>query len=169
MVSLMIASSGLAQGISPIRVNKITVTPATFKAGDRLKITIEIENTASVTYGCVGDRWFHAYVGVYKNTPFNTTNRIWNTEVRLTTPLRAGEKRGVRFLSDWDVPKIETDKFIFLAWGPVCAPDEFGMQTQKTYIRSCSYSSPKITGLKRTRFNVKKLGAIPIKKVIKKK
>jgi hypothetical protein len=142
MGSLAVPNLGIAQGTSPVKVNKITVTPATFKIGNNLTITVEIENTSRSTYGCVGGTYFKVFLSVFKATPFHVSNQLWTTNQPLTTALNPGEKRSITFTSKWTVPNIDTDKFIFHAGGPICAPDEFNQTASRTFSRSCTYSSP---------------------------
>lgn len=139
---LLSADLVTAQGTSPVRVNKISVSPSSFKAGDRLTITIEIENTSRSRYGCVGGAYFKAFLSIYKAEPFTVSNRLWETDQTLRANLRPGEKRTVTFASRWTVPSMNYEKYIFNATGPICAPDEFGRSAKKEYVSSCTYSSP---------------------------
>jgi len=131
----------MAQGMSPVKVNKITVTPASFRIGDILSFSIEIENTSTSAYGCVNGAYFKAFLQVFKATPYHVSNLLWDTSQALTTNLAPGEKRTVAFTAKWTVPNIATDKFIFLAGGPVCAPDEFNQTTPFTYYQTCTYAA----------------------------
>ncbi len=131
----------MAQGMSPVKVNKITVTPASFRIGDILSFSIEIENTSTSAYGCVNGAYFKAFLQVFKATPYHVSNLLWDTSQALTTNLAPGEKRTVAFTAKWTVPNIATDKFIFLAGGPVCAPDEFNQTTAFPFYQTCTYSA----------------------------
>lgn len=142
--SLALPNLGIAQGTSPVKVNRIIVTPATFKIGDELTITVEIENTARSAYGCVGGAHFKVYLHVFKATPFHVSNMLWSTDQPLTTALNPGEKRSITFTSKWTAPNIDTDRFIFLAGGPICASDEFNRTASRTFSRRCIYSSPQL-------------------------
>lgn len=140
--TLTIPELGMAQGASPVKVNKITVTPDTFKTGDTLTITVDIENTSKSAYGCVGGPYFKVFLNVFKATPFTVSNQLWTTNQALNTPLNPGEKRSITFTSKWTVSNIDTDKFILQAGSPICAPDEFNQTASRTFSRSCTYTSP---------------------------
>lgn len=131
----------MAQGMSPVKVNKITITPATFRIGDTLSFSIEIENTSTSAYGCVRGAYFKAFLHAFKAAPYHISNLLWDTSQPLTTNLGPGEKRTVTFTARWTVPSIDTDKFIFLAGGPACAPDEFNQTTAFTYYQTCTYAA----------------------------
>lgn len=131
----------MAQGTSPVKVNKITTSPASFKAGNTVSISIEIENTARSNYGCVGEACFQIFVQIFKARPPIMTNFLFETTLSLNAALSAGEKKTITFPARWVVPNIDTDKFIFNATGPICAPDEFGQMLSKTFLKSCSYSA----------------------------
>jgi hypothetical protein len=132
---------GLAQGMSPVNVNKITVSPLPFKVGERVTISLELENTATGNYGCVGGVYYKAFIHIFKAKPFTVDNVVWETSQALTAPFRPGEKRTVTFTSTWTVPNTETINYFFSCGSPVCAPDEFGQHLVVTYYRSCVYNS----------------------------
>jgi hypothetical protein len=142
MAALCFFVTGLvmAQGTSPVKVNRITVTPASFKIGDTLSFSIEIENTSTSAYACVNGAYFKAFLHVFKATPYHVSNLLWETSQPLTTNLAPHERRTVAFSAKWTVPNIATDKFIFLAGGPVCAPDEFNQTTAITFYQTCIYA-----------------------------
>jgi hypothetical protein len=139
LVSLLIAGNVFAQGASPVKVNKITVTPSSFKAGDVLTFTIEIQNTSRNTYGCVGDSGFKVFLDVFNAERLQMDNWLWGTEQPLTSPLAPGEKRTITFSSKWTVPKICPEKIVFLGGGPWCAPDEFNQTAYITFSQTCLY------------------------------
>jgi hypothetical protein len=143
MAALCFFVTGLvmAQGTSPVKVNRITVTPASFKIGDTLSFSIEIENTSTSAYACVNGTYFKAFLHVFKATPYRIDNQLWETSQPLTTNLAPHERRTVTFTARWTVPNIVTDKFIFMAGGPICAPDEFNQSTVITFYQTCTYTA----------------------------
>lgn len=128
----------MAQGISPVKVNRIIASPSPFKEGNTVSISVEIENKATKNYGCVGTDYFKVGLKIYKST-VSPANKLWETSQALTSALGPGEKRTVAFSANRTVPNIDTDKFIFVATGPLCAPDEFGQSTSLTFLRRCRY------------------------------
>ncbi len=158
LVSFFIAGNCLAQGMSPVKVTKLKVTPSSFKAGDVLTFTIEIMNTSRNTYGCVGATYFKVFLDVFNAERFHVDNWLWGTEQSLTSPLAPGEKRTITFSSKWTVPKITSDKVVFVGGGPICAPDEFNQIAHITFSQTCSYvlQLPQITTGKMLRKELKK-------------
>jgi len=143
MAALCVFVAGLvmAQGTSPVKVNRITVTPAQFKIGTTLSFSIEIENTSTSAYGCVNGTYFKAFLHAFKATPYHISNLLWETSQPITANLAPNEKRTVTFTEKWTVPNIATDKFIFLAGSPICAPDEFNQSLALTFYQTCSYAA----------------------------
>jgi hypothetical protein len=158
LVLLLIAGNVLAQGTSPVKVNKLTVTPSSFKAGDVLTFTIEIQNTSRNTYGCVGGSYFKVYLYVFNADRMHVDNLLWKTEQTLTSPLAPGEKRTITFSSKWTVPKICPEKIVFVGWGPMCAPDEFSQMAKIIFNQTCLYGMikvPLVTGTMRIKDLIK--------------
>jgi hypothetical protein len=136
----------MAQGTSPVKIVSVSVSPTSFKAGDAVTVTVQIENTAATPYGCVGAGFFKVAAYVFKAAPHTVTNQVWSAEQALTTPLAAHERRTVALTTKWTVPNIDTPSFQVVAWSPVCAPDEFGQNAVITIGKSCVYSySPALT------------------------
>lgn len=137
----------VAQGVSPVKVNKIVVSPSPFKVGDALTFTVEIENTSNSTYGCVNTLGFIVQISVFKSDT-SEKNLIWVGSQKLTTPLSAGEKRTVTLTSKWKVPPevVDINKIIFRAYGPACAEGDLLIQqnAELTCYRSCSFAPLKL-------------------------
>jgi hypothetical protein len=139
-MTLSLAALALAQGTSPVKVTSIAVAPASFKAGDAVTITVQVENSATRPYGCVGTPYFQVSVNIFKAEPYTTTNMIWQGEQALTTPLAAGERRTVTLSMRWTVPNLDVSSFHVTAWSPLCAPDEFGQFAKVIINKSCVYT-----------------------------
>jgi len=137
MFSLFIPHLTMAH--SPVKVNKIIVSPVPFKAGNTVSISVEIENTARSNYGCVGTELFKVFLSIWKSDVV-PGNYLWSTSQPLTAVLGPGEKRTIAFSANWTVPNIDPDKFIFHASGPLCPPDKYREGAELSFLRSCSYS-----------------------------
>jgi len=129
MAALFIFSAmSFAQGSSPLKITKITVTPSPFKNDDTLNFSVEVENpTSAATYADFGI-WFYVnedgmskYIG--------TTN---------SAKLNAGEKRIVNIAQTYKVAK-SFHKICFV-FTPIDAPNEFGTEFQSCYTASCTYN-----------------------------
>jgi hypothetical protein len=136
VLSLAMGAQGMAQGTSPIKVNSISVSPTSFKAGDQVTITIQLKNEGTRSYGCGS---FEASVSIFKTKPYTVTNRVWDASQAVTSPMAAGAVQNVTFTSKWTVPNINTTSFHIMAWSPLCAPDEFGQNTIIEIGKECVY------------------------------
>jgi hypothetical protein len=136
-LTLALGASAMAQGTSPIKVNSINVAPTSFKAGDSVTVTIQLENTRATSYGCAG---MQAAVYAFKAEPYTTTNEVWRATQPVASPMAANEKRIVTFTTKWTVPNVDAPTFSLLAWSPACAPDEFGQSLVLKINKSCVYS-----------------------------
>ena len=137
---LAFGTYAVAQGTSPVKVSSVSVSPTSFKAGDNVTITVQLENISASPYGCVGGAYFKVAVYVFKASPYTVTNQIWSADQVLTTPLAAHERRTVTLTTKWSVPNLDTPSFHVMAWSPVCAPDEFGQNAVLTINKTCVYS-----------------------------
>jgi hypothetical protein len=156
---LLLGATVLAQGTSPVKVTGISVSPTTFKAGDTVTVTVKLHNTATKPYDCVGGGHFAVSVYVFKASPYTVANQVWSASQPLTTPLGAGENRTVTLSTKWTVPNIDTSTFHFMAWSPVCAPDEFGQTATLKVNRECVYRYHALFEFKRV--PLKSLQAMP--------
>ena len=136
---LVLPDQCLAQGTSPVKVKKIEVNPDSFKVGKILTISVEIQNTSNKRYGCVGGTHYKVFLNIFKATPYHVSNQVWKTSQPLSAILSPGEQKTITFSAKWKVPNIDTDRFIFRAGGPICAPDEFNQTAAITFLRTCVY------------------------------
>lgn len=136
---MLLLIGGIAMAQSPIKVNGVSLSPTSFAAGDAVAITVNLENAGTTSYGCVGGAFFKLWVPIYKAASFTTANQIWSGEAALTSPMAPGEKRSITLSTTWTVPNLDVPAFHFQAWGPVCAPDEFGNTATLKVNRSCVY------------------------------
>jgi hypothetical protein len=112
-----------AQGMSPVQVTSITLSPTTCDPGDIVTVTITLHNISSQPYNCNGMK---AEIYAFKATPYTVTNRIWQA-MQPVTSFAAGEQRNVTFATKFMVP-ANLVELHFQARGPVCPPHEFPHQ-----------------------------------------
>lgn len=136
-----------AQGTSPIKVTNISVTPTNLPAGTQATFSVTLENSSNKAYGCVGNPGFAVTIYVFKAQPYTTANLVWQGTQALTSPMNPGERRNVTLSTKWTVPAAHTAPTLFVvAWSPVCAPDEFGQNTQIRLEQECIYTfQPRFT------------------------
>ena len=133
---LILPALSMAQGSSPVKVTKIMVNPNSFKAGNTISFSIEIQNTSTSSYGCSGAK---VSIHIYKATPYTVSNRVWHTEQPFSATMAPGEKKTVSFSGKWRVPNFCPNQFIVLAKGTICAPDEFDQSKADTFSKTCVY------------------------------
>jgi hypothetical protein len=136
LLSLLVGVSLMAQGASPVKVTGISVSPSTFKAGDVVTVTVTLANGSTSSYGCAG---LQVQVYLYKASPYTVTNQIWHASQPVASPMAGGETRAVTLSAKWTVPNIDTPTFHIMAWGPVCAPHEFGQNAVLKVDKTCVY------------------------------
>jgi len=136
LVCLFLFAAALAaQGTSPIKVTAIKMSPTTFKAGESVMLTVTLWNGSKSKYGCSGMK---AVIYAFKGKPYTVTNQIWKAE-ELVGPMAGGEKRDVTFSTKFTAPAANYPKLHFMAWSPVCAPDEFGQNAILVVGQECYY------------------------------
>ncbi|MBN1196602.1 MAG: hypothetical protein JXA62_04275 [Candidatus Aminicenantes bacterium] len=131
----LLVTSVVAQGTSSLKVTDITLSPTTFKAGDLVTVKITLRNDTSATYGCSG---MEAVVYAFKAKPFTVSNQLWQAKQGVA-PMAAGATKEVTFSTKFTVPSGNYPVLYFLAWSPVCAPDEFGQTAQLEVDQECVY------------------------------
>ena len=137
LLLLILPSTVFSQGSSPVEVKSISLTPTTFKSGDNVTINVTLHNASTKVYGCAGMK---VWLWVYKAKPSTTTNQIWSAEQALgVASMAAGETKTVTFTQKFTVPTQNYPQLIFNAWGPVCAPDEFGQMASLVVGQECMY------------------------------
>jgi hypothetical protein len=129
----------LAQGTSPLKVTRITISPASVAAGARVAISVSIQNTSTATYGCSGPN-SGVTVYVFKAEPYSTANKVWET-TQPVAPFAAGETRAVPISTQWVVPAGDVESYHIVAWSGVCGSDEFGQQAALKLRKACTYSA----------------------------
>ncbi len=129
----------MAQGSSPVEVTGITVSPATFKGGDQVTLTVSLKNTSTNPYGCVGTPYNAVTIYVFKAEPHTTANLVWQNTHALPGVLAGGERKTVTIAARWPVPATDVPEWQIVAWSPVCAPDEFGQRAVLKIGKECMY------------------------------
>jgi hypothetical protein len=137
LLMLLLPGAVFSQGSSPVEVKTISLSPTTFKSGDNVTVTVTLHNASTNAYSCSGMK---AYLYVFKAKPYLVTNRIWSSEQAIgVTSMAAGESRTATFTQKFTVPAQNYPQLFFNAWGPICAPDEFGQSASLTVGQECVY------------------------------
>ncbi|HDP94999.1 MAG TPA: hypothetical protein ENN40_06530 [Candidatus Aminicenantes bacterium] len=131
----LLVTSVVAQGTSSVKVTDISLSPTTFKAGDLVTVKVTLRNEATATYGCNG---MEAAVYAFKAKPFTVSNQLWQAKQGVA-PMTAGATKEVTFSAKFTVPSGDYPVLYFMAWSPVCAPDEFGQTAQLEVNQECVY------------------------------
>lgn len=137
LLMLILPGTVFGQGSSPVEVKAISLTPTTFKPGNMVTINVTLHNASTKAYGCSGMKiWLY----VFKAKPTTTTNQIWSSEQAIgVNSMAANETRTVAFTQQFTVPAQNYPQLIFNAWGPICAPDEFGQYASLVVGQECMY------------------------------
>jgi len=136
LLLLLLPASVHSQGQSPLTVTGISFSPATFKPGDDVSVTITLRNPSTQRYGCTG---MSAAIQVFHRQPYTVYHLIWRAE-QATAPMAAGESRNVTFSQRFTVPRANHPQLFFNAWSPMCAPDEFGRASEFVVGQECVYT-----------------------------
>jgi hypothetical protein len=131
-----------------VKVAAIGISPAQFKAGDQVTLSVTLQNTSASPYACVGSTYYGVSVYISKARPSTVANTVFSGHQPLTSPLAAHERRTVTLTTKWTVPSVDTPQFYVQAWGPICGSDEFGNTAEVTIPRVCVYNfTPTITAV----------------------
>lgn len=147
IVLLILPAMLLAQGMSALKITRITISPASVAAGARVAISLNVQNTSTATYGCSGGNSAFV-VQVFNAEPYRATGQVWRATQPLA-PFAAGETRAVPISTPWLVPVGDAAIYHILAYSGVCGSDEFGQSAVLKLRKTCTYTSlPTLPGPK---------------------
>ena len=126
----LLVASGIAadQGTSPMKVDKITLSPATFKAGNSVTVAVTVRNGGTKVYGCPGENTWAVWFIMTRAEPspgggVSTSDFLWSAYEPLGSAMKPGESRTVAASHKWLVPALDLPSVYAFAAGGGCSPD----------------------------------------------